>query len=90
MGLYAASNLDAPAIVLLGASSACNLFGSGRSLAQAVPRLVRAKKIDGASHCDFEDTTNWRCESICGPADAARQTAIVARTVKAARAAVGD
>lgn len=66
MGLYAASNLDAPAIVLLGDSSACNLFGSGKSLAQAAPRLVRSKKIDGASHCDFESPTSRRCTTFCG------------------------
>ena len=38
--------------------------------------------------CDFEDTTNWRCESVCGPADPARQAQIVDAAVRAATAAV--
>lgn len=84
MGLYAASNLGTPAIVLLGGASACNLFGSGRSLAQAVPRLVRAKKIDGASHCDFESPTNRVCTTFCGSASRDRQLEARNETVLAA------
>ena len=84
MGLYAASNLGTPAIVLLGSSSACNLFGSGRSLAQAVPRLVRAKKIDGASHCDFESPTNRVCTTFCGGASRDKQIEAQNETVLAA------
>lgn len=84
MGLYAASNLGTPAIVLLGNASACNLFGSGRSLAQAVPRLVRSKKIDGASHCDFESPTNRVCTTFCGGASRDKQIEAQNETVLAA------
>ena len=82
-GLYAASKLEAPAIVLLADDSACNLFGSGRSLARAVPRLVRSTRIRGASHCDFEGPTNRTCTVICGESTAekraeAREAAVAA------------
>lgn len=86
----AARHLRASALVLRAPNGACNVVGSARRIAVWLPEGHVEQRIDGASHCDFEDTTNWRCESICGPADAARQSAIVAQTVKAARAAVGD
>jgi predicted dienelactone hydrolase len=86
----AARRLRASAVVLRAPNGACNVVGSARRIAAWLPDGHLEQRIDGASHCDFEDTTNWRCESICGPADAARQTLIVAQTVKAAREAVGD
>jgi hypothetical protein len=52
-----------PAVVLLGEPTACNLFASGRSLARAVPKLVAADALPGASHCDFEWPTNRFCEA---------------------------
>lgn len=82
-GLYAASKLDAPAIVLLGDSSACNLFGSGRSIARAAPHLVRATKIDGASHCAFESPTSSFCTRLCGRASPERQSKATRETVAA-------
>jgi predicted dienelactone hydrolase len=86
----AARNLHAPAVVLRAPNGACNVGGSARRIAAWLPSRHVERRIDGASHCDFEDTTNWRCESICGPADAARQALIVEETVKAAREAVPD
>lgn len=86
----AARNLRAPALVLRAPNGACNAVGSARRIAAWLPRSHTEQRIDGASHCDFEDTTNWRCESVCGPADATRQSLIVAQTVKAAREAVAD
>jgi dienelactone hydrolase len=83
----AARNLRAPALLLRAPSSACNVGGSGRRIAGWLPNR-RAERIDGASHCDFEDTTNWRCESMCGPADPARQALIVEVAVKAVCEAV--
>ena len=53
-----------------------------------LPNSRAPLRIDEASHCDFEDTTNWRCESVCGPADPARQALIVDRVVQAVRQAV--
>lgn len=83
-GMLAASRLDAPAIVLLGDASACNLFSSGRTLARSVPRLVRAVKIDGASHCDFEGPTNRFCTTMCGGSSRDKQLEAQHETVLAA------
>jgi len=41
-----------------------------------------------ASHCDFEDSTDWRCEVLCGAADPARQALIADEAVEAVRAAM--
>ena len=83
-GMYAASKLAAPAIVLLGDMSACNLFGSGSSLARSVPNLVRTTRVDGASHCDFESPTNRVCTMMCGGSSRAGQLATTRETVLAA------
>jgi dienelactone hydrolase len=85
-----ARNLRATAVVLRAPNGACNVVGSARRIAAWLPDGHTEQRIDGASHCDFEDTTNWRCESICGPADAARQSLIVTQTVKVAREAIAD
>jgi pimeloyl-ACP methyl ester carboxylesterase len=81
-----ARRLQAPALVLRAPSGPCNVGGSARRIAEWLPNR-RIERIDGASHCDFEDTTNWRCESVCGPADPGRQALIVDEAVKAAVAA---
>ncbi|HEV8257282.1 MAG TPA: hypothetical protein VGR42_09930 [Casimicrobiaceae bacterium] len=62
----AASQLTSPAVVLLAEPSGCNLFGSGRSIARAVPGLLRSTMLHGASHCDFEEPTNKFCKVMCG------------------------
>ncbi len=85
-----ARKLQVPAVVLRAPSSACNVSGSARRIAAWLPNRRMVLRIEDASHCDFEDTTDWRCESICGPADAERQSKIVAETVKAAIEAVAD
>ena len=83
-GMYAASKLAAPAIVLLGDASACNLFSSGKTLANSVQRLVRSVKIDGASHCDFEAPTNGFCSVMCGFGSREKQLEAQKATVLAA------
>jgi hypothetical protein len=84
MGTDAAARLTVPAVVLLGPSSTCNLFGTGRNVARAVPDLRRAPVMHGASHCDFEGPTNRFCEVLCGRASGERQARIRAETVAAA------
>ena len=83
-GADAAARLTSPAIVLLAPAAACNLIGSGRSIARAVPGLRRAPVIDGASHCDFEDPTNRCCEAVCGGSTPAIGARIRALAVAAA------
>jgi pimeloyl-ACP methyl ester carboxylesterase len=82
-GIYAASSLEVPAIVLFGDASACNLAGSARTFARSLPRLVRAKKFEGASHCDFEGPTDGFCQRLCGRAKEETTLAIRAETVLA-------
>ena len=83
-GIEAAAKLTAPAVVVLGPSSGCNLFGSGRAIARAVPRLLRAPVVKGASHCDFEGPTNRFCEVVCGGSSGEMQSRIRDDTVAAA------
>ena len=88
IGEDAARKLLAPAVVLRAPAGACNVGGSAKRIAGWLANRRAALRIDGASHCDFEDTTNWRCESTCGPADPARQALVVEEAVKAVREAV--
>jgi alpha-beta hydrolase superfamily lysophospholipase len=88
IGEEAARKLRAPAVVLRAPSGPCNAGGSARRISGWLPDRGAEVRIAGASHCDFEDTTNWRCESVCGPADPARQAGIVEAVVKAVREAV--
>lgn len=78
-----AGKLQAPALVLRAPSGACNAGGSAKRIAGWLANRRAELRIDGASHCDFEDSTNWRCESVCGPADPARQALIVDQAVRA-------
>ena len=88
LGEPTARRLHAPALVLRAPSGPCNVGGSAKRIAAWLPNRRAEVRIDDASHCDFEDTTNWRCESVCGPADPVRQGLIVEEAVRAARAAV--
>ena len=82
-GADAAARLAVPAIVLVADNSPCNLFGSGRTLARAAPRLVRTTKIEGASHCDFESPTNNFCRVVCGTSAPDRESRVRDETVAA-------
>lgn len=84
----AAQALRAPTLVLRAPASACNVGGSARRIAGWLPAGHAERRIRGASHCDFEDTTDRRCESICGDADPGRQALIVQLAVDAALRAV--
>lgn len=84
----AARKLQAPAVVLRAPSGPCNVGGSAHRIAGWLANRRAVLRIEDASHCDFEDTTNWRCESICGPADPARQARIVDEVVRAVREAL--
>ncbi len=82
-GIDAAEKLTSPAVVLMAESSGCNLFGSGRKIARAVPLLVRTNVIEGATHCDFESPTNHFCRVMCGGASDLVQEVIRRETVTA-------
>jgi dienelactone hydrolase len=78
-----ASKLTAPAVVLLGKPSLCNLYGSGSSIARAVPGLLRSTVVQEASHCDFEGPTNSVCRVACGPGSNATRTLVREEAVRA-------
>jgi dienelactone hydrolase len=80
----AAAKLTAPAVVFLGEPSVCNLFGSGKSIAQAAPTLVRSQRLRGASHCDFEGPTNNFCRTVCGKSPRGTDERVRRETVVAA------
>jgi pimeloyl-ACP methyl ester carboxylesterase len=82
-GKDAAARVVVPAVVMLAEPSGCNLFGSGSSLARALPHLLRTQRFDGATHCDFEAPTNNVCRALCGPSTDALQEAIRHATVDA-------
>lgn len=82
-GINAAEQLTSPAVVLLAEPSSCNLFGSGRSIARAVPGLLRYTLIPGASHCDFEGPTNKLCRVVCGESSSEMQALAREATVGA-------
>ncbi len=82
-GIRAAAQLSSPAVVLLAEPSGCNLFGSGRSIAHAAPRLLRAEMIRGASHCDFESPTTKLCRVMCGESSSNMQALARDETVSA-------
>lgn len=82
--LYAAPRLTSRAVVLLGEPSTCNLFGSGRALARAVPALLRSTVLHGASHCDFEEPTNKFCKVVCGGSSSRMQVRAREEAVHAA------
>ena len=82
-GSDAAARLTAPAVVLLGGASSCNLFGSGRDIARALPNLVRTQAWKDASHCDFEDPTTNLCRVLCGKSTTQMQLRIRNETVRA-------
>jgi dienelactone hydrolase len=81
-GSGAATRVTAPAVVILGGGSTCNLFGSGRNIASALPHLMRSIAFKEASHCDFEDPTNNFCRVLCGRSSAQMQARIRAETVR--------
>jgi pimeloyl-ACP methyl ester carboxylesterase len=66
VGTSAARKLASPAVVLLAEPSVCNLFGSGKAIAQAAPSLLHSDRLRGASHCDFEGPTTKFCRTVCG------------------------
>jgi dienelactone hydrolase len=84
VGIAAAKKVTAPAVVLLADPSVCNLFGSGKSIAEAMPGLVRFERMRGASHCDFEGPTNSFCRTVCGRSPAGAAETVRRETVNAA------
>ena len=80
----AARRLTSRGVVLIGDASVCNLFGSGKAIAEAAPSLVRSERLRGASHCDFEGPTTQFCRTVCGGSSARMATVVRREAVGAA------
>src|SRR5262245_20037882 len=79
----AGRSLKAPAVVLRAPSHPCNAGGSAKRIADSLAHVRTDLRVDDASHCDFEDSTNARCEAFCGASNPARQALVVDAVVKA-------
>jgi dienelactone hydrolase len=84
-GVRAATKVASPSIVMLGEPSGCNLLGSGSAIAEALPALVRADTLVGASHCDFESPTTRFCRVTCGRGAPGMDDVVREATVRAVR-----
>ena len=51
-----------------------------------MPTLLRAQRLHGASHCDFEGPTNSFCRNVCGKGARGMDETVRRETVDAALA----
>jgi alpha-beta hydrolase superfamily lysophospholipase len=84
-GIVAAPGLRTPAYVFRAPSAACNAYANSEAIVKRLPAVAEERVVANASHCDFEAPTDGFCEFICGRADPARQAAIRAWVVEAAK-----
>jgi dienelactone hydrolase len=85
-GVAAAPRVAAPAYVLRAPPAACNARSNSLAMIERLPAVVENRVVPDASHCDFESPTDGLCELVCGRADPARQAAVRASAVAAAKA----
>lgn len=66
LGAAAASSIQKPVYGLLGESNTCN---ESNNFAPVLASTAGAKVLTvvGSDHCDFEDPTDWVCETFCSP-----------------------
>ncbi len=64
LGERMASRLEVPVIGLVGDPAQCNSGNSGL-VVYAANAQAELKAIPGASHCEFEDPTDWVCGFLC-------------------------
>jgi dienelactone hydrolase len=88
-GVAAAPRVSSPAYVLRAPPQACNARANGLAMIERLPAVVEDRVVTDASHCDFESPTDGFCELLCGRADPARQAAIRAAVLDAAKALAG-
>jgi len=80
-----ARTLLVPAALLRGPPSACNAFSVAAPWARALPRIEIDRLFESATHCDFEDPSDWICRMACGGPDPQRQQAIAAELLRIVR-----
>lgn len=72
-GITASRKLTTKALLLRAPASRCNANAVTAPWGAELKALWRDDLIAGASHCDFEAPTDWKCRLACGDTDPARQ-----------------
>ncbi len=72
-GITASRKLTTEALLLRAPASRCNANAVAAPWGGELKSLWRDELITGASHCDFEAPSDWKCRLACGDTDLARQ-----------------
>jgi dienelactone hydrolase len=72
-GITASRRLTTEALILRAPASSCNAKAVAAPWGSEMKALWRDELIAGASHCDFEAPSDWKCRWACGETDPARQ-----------------
>jgi dienelactone hydrolase len=72
-GITASRRLTTEALLLRAPASSCNAKAVAAPWGSEMKALWRDELITGASHCDFEAPSDWKCRLACGDTDPARQ-----------------
>jgi dienelactone hydrolase len=72
-GITASRRLTTEALLLRAPASSCNAKAVAAPWGSEMKALWRDELIAGASHCDFEAPSDWKCRWVCGDTDPARQ-----------------
>jgi dienelactone hydrolase len=72
-GITASRKLSTETILLRAPASRCNANAVAAPWGTELKALWRDELIAGASHCDFEAPSDWKCRLACGDTDPARQ-----------------
>ena len=59
-----ASNVSQPAFALIAEPSSCNSNNNGLTLFEMMDN-AQALRISSSDHCDYENPTDWGCETVC-------------------------
>lgn len=72
-GITASKLLTTEVLLLRAPASRCNAQAVAAPWGSELKTLWRDKLIAGASHCDFEAPSDWKCRWACGDTNPARQ-----------------
>jgi dienelactone hydrolase len=72
-GITASRKLTTETLLLRAPASRCNANAVAAPWGTELKTLWRDELIAGASHCDFEAPSDWKCHLACGDTDPARQ-----------------
>ena len=72
-GITASRRLTTEALILRAPASSCNAKAVAAPWGSEMKALWRDELMAGASHCDFEAPSDWKCRLACGDTDPVRQ-----------------